>query len=189
MNQWTISVEQVCALVSYRPVLERLSQVLPGDGSIDAAHARALGCTFDDFLWFSFELAVNNCGLRKKLTAFLNDNAKRVLHIFEEAAPDDDRVRTCIQATDDWLTGSVTSENLCAAALAASEAASDVKQSQPHYAAFTAWGAAHAASGAAQAAREAVKSDEFGQWQFDRLIYWLTEDDPVALPMPETPHD
>lgn len=25
----------------------------------------------------------------------------------------------------------------------------------------------------------------FREWQFDRLIYWLTEEEPVPLPIPE----
>ena len=135
-----------------------------------AAEARAAGCTYDDVIWAASAIAMTDHEVARRLTGFLNDNAKRVLHIFEEAAPDDMRVRECIQATDDWLARRITEYQWREAAWAARAA----RAAWADRAARAAWDAR-----AAWAAR-----DEFQTWQFDRLVAWLSPVAPEPLPMP-----
>lgn len=156
---YTLSLAQVRKLKPCDTSLTRIAPLLPKAGKIDAAKARSLGCTYDDIIWSASALAMDDETLAKRLIGFRNDNAKRVLHIFEQAAPDDHRVRQCIEATDKWLAGLITEEEWQTAAWDAWDAR----------AAWVAWDARDA---------------EFNAWQFDRLIYWLTEEAPVALDMP-----
>lgn len=72
-----------------------------------AAEARAAWCAYSDIIWAASAIAMGNEDVARRLTGFLNDNAKRVLHIFEEVAPDDTRVRDCIKATDTFLAGEI----------------------------------------------------------------------------------
>jgi len=190
---YELSLAQVVATKPCDGAMERLAGVLPKRGKISAAKARDLGCTYDDVIWIASAIAMDDESLAKRLTGYLNDNAKRVLHIFEEAAPDDSRVRDCIMATDKWLVGLNTEEEWQAAAWAAwaARAARDARAAWAAWAARAAWAAWAARDAwaawdawAARAAR-AARDAEFHAWQFDRLIYWLCEAEPVCLAMPE----
>ena len=147
-----------------------------------AADARAAGCTYDDIIWAASAIAKTDDDVARRLVGFLNDNAKRVLHIFEEAAPNDMRVRQCIQATDDWLADEITEDRWKEAARDAwaARAARDARAAWAAWAARDAWDAR--AAWAAWAARDAWDA-EFYEWQFDRLIEWLAPEAPEPLPM------
>ena len=159
-----------------------------------AADARAAGCTYDDIIWAASAIAKTDDDVARRLVGFLNDNAKRVLHIFEEAAPNDMRVRQCIQATDDWLADEITEDRWKEAARDAwaARAARDARAAWAAWAARDAWDARAAwaawdawAAWAARDARDAWAAwdAEFYEWQFDRLIEWLAPEAPEPLPM------
>ena len=161
----------------------RVAKLLPKRRKITAAQARKYGCSYNDIIWIANEIARNSDEIKRRLTAYLNDNAKAVLHIFERAAPDDSRVRDCIQATDDFLAGKISEGDWREAAWAAwaARAARDAWTALDEWDARDAWNAWDAGDAwYARAARAA-----FYAWQFDRLIYWLTEENPKPLPMPK----
>ena len=167
----TISTPRFCITISelnkLKPCSETGRRVRKALRALDpdkakcfsAADARAVGCTYDDIIWVASAIAMTDDDVARRLTGFLNDNAKRVLHIFEEDAPDDMRVRQCIQATDDWLAGKITEDQWREAAWGARDA----------WVARAAWAV------------------EFNTWQFDRLIEWLAPEAPEPLPMPAQP--
>lgn len=148
-----------------------------------AAEARAAGCTYEDIIWVAAEIARTDEAVARRLTGYLNDNAKRVLPLFEQRAPDDPRVRACIIATDDFLAGAISEAEWARAARAAWDAwaAWDARTAR---AARAAWAARTAR--AAWDARDRGSAD-FGAWQFDRLIDWLAPEAPDPLPMPRDP--
>ena len=152
----------------------RISAILPKRGKIDPAHARAAGCTYDDIIWAASTMAAKDESLARRLTGYLNDNAKRVLHIWEETTPDDTTHRVLIATTDAWLAGEASEDEWKLAAWDARAA----RAARDAWAAWDAWAARDA-----RAARDTWAA-EFQAWQFDRLIYWLTEVEPVCLPMP-----
>lgn len=89
-------------------VIAALRQFNPDEGyAYSAADAREAGCSYNDIIWIASAVAMENEVVARRLTGFLNDNAKRVLHIFEEAAPDDLSVRKCIEAADAFLAGRI----------------------------------------------------------------------------------
>ena len=160
----TITIAELEALKPCAESMRRVKKVLlkfdASDGySYSAADARAAGCTYEDIIWVASAVAMDDENVARRLTGFLNDNAKRVLHIFEEAAPDDILVRKCIEATDAFLAGEIEEREWDQAARAAR----------------TAWDA--------RTARAAW--DEFYAWQFDSLIEWLGPVAPEPLPIPE----
>ena len=159
-----LTIEAVKKLYPCSKDYRRVSKLLPKRRKIDAVKARELGCTYDDILWVASAIAENDDDVKSRLTHFFNDNAKAVLHIFERAAPNDGRVRDYIQATDDFLAGKTGEDNWLEAAKAA-WAAWDAKAARD---AWAAWDA----------------KDVFHEWQFDRLVYWLAEESPEPLPMP-----
>lgn len=58
----------------------RVSKLLPARRKIDAAKARELGCTYKDIIWIASAVAMDDESLARRLTAYLNDCAKAVLH-------------------------------------------------------------------------------------------------------------
>ncbi len=161
----------------------RLAKILPKNRKITAQQARYLGCTYDDIIWIASAVAQDDLEIKKRLIAYINDNAKAVLHIFEAAVPKDNRVRECIQATDDFLDGKISEETWSRDARAA-WAAWPARDARAGWAAWATWAAWDAwAAWAARAAWDA--GDAFHDWQFDRLIYWLSDKNPSPLPMPE----
>ena len=186
---YTLTVEAVRKLEPSGPDFKRVSKILPKRRKLDAAQARELGCTYDDIIWIASAVAMNDESLARRLTGYLNDNAKAVLHIFEERAPDDTRVRDCIAATDGFLNGAVSESDWQHAAWSAwyARAAWAARAARAAWAAWDAWDAwgardAWDARGAWDA-RDA--RDAFEDWQFDRLICWLTTEHPEPLPMPD----
>ena len=171
---WSLSLAQVRKLEPCEEAMARLSAILPERDKIDAAQARALGCTYDDIIWAASMLAMRDETLARRLTHYLNDNAKRVLHIFERDVPDDNRPRLAIEATDKWLAGQITEAEWRKAAWDAWDARA-ARAARAAWVAWVAWDARAAwTSGTA-----------FQVWQYDRLVYWLTEPEPAGLPMPE----
>ena len=151
---------------------------LPKRGKITAQQARDAGASYDDIIWIASAVAMDDDNIARRLTAFVNDCAKRVLHIWEQAHPDDSRPRRAIEACDAFLAGTGSEAEWKAAAWDA-RAAWDAWAAWDALPARAAWAALPArAAWAARAARDA-----FYAWQFDRLIYWLG-DSPVPLPMP-----
>lgn len=173
----SLTIEAVKKLNPCSSDYRRVAGLLPKRCKINAAKARELGCTYGDIIWIASAIAQDNEDMKRRLTHYINDNAKAVLHIFERAAPEDGRVRDCIQATDDFLDGKITEEKWSESARAACDAwaACDTWDARAAWAAWAAWDA-----WAACAARAAFKD-----LQFDRLIYWLTEEKPKPLPIPK----
>lgn len=114
--------------------------------------------------------------------------ARRVLHYFEEARPDDDRPRRAIESTQAWVNGEITMKQARFAAGASQDAAREVKQASEAarlaalsagQAAVVAHVAAHELGAAAYAIRAVMaaspkdKKELFRrrecQWQRDRL--------------------
>ncbi len=174
-------------------VIAALRQFNPDEGyAYSAADAREAGCTYEDIIWIASAVAMENEAVARRLTGFLNDNAKRVLHIFEEAAPDDPRVRKCIEATDAFLAGRIDAGKWERAARDARDAW-DVWAARAAWTAWDAW-AARATWAALDAwtawdawAAWTADREEFHAWQFDRLIEWLAPEAPEPLPMPGRP--
>lgn len=190
--------------------MERLGTILPARKRMNAADARAYGATYEDIIWIAAAVAMDDDTIARRLTEFVNDCAKRVLHLWEQQVPDDDRPRRSIQAADDWLDGIVSEpawKDAAGAAWAAWDVARDAWAVGAAGAAGAAWDVARAARDArdARAARDAwaarsaraaqdawvawVAWAAFKKWQFDRLVYWLTEAEPVRLSMPEFQKD
>ena len=178
---------------------------LPKRGKITAQQARDAGASYDDIIWIASAVAMDDDNIARRLTAFVNDCAKRVLHIWEQAHPDDSRPRRAIEACDAFLAGTGSEAEWKAAAWDARAAwdawaawaaraawdawdAWDARAARAAWDAWAAWDALPArAAWAALPARAAwaarAARDAFYAWQFDRLIYWLG-DSPVPLPMP-----
>lgn len=171
VGRYALTLADVRKLDPCAPALERVAGLLPKRGKVDAAKARALGCTYDDIIWAASAVAVNDKVLARRLTSFGNDNAKAVLHIWEQRFPDDARPRKAIEACDAFLNGKVTEGDWREADWAA----------RADWADWAVWAALDALD--ARAAWAA--SVAFRKWQFDRLVYVLTADNPKPLPMPE----
>ncbi len=154
-------------------VIAALRQFNPDeDYAYSAADAREAGCTYENIIWIASAVAMDDEVVVRRLTGFLNDNAKRVLHIFEEAAPDDPRVRKCIEATDAFLAGRIDAgkwEQAARAAWAAWDAwdARDARAARAALVAWDAWTSRAAwAARAAWASRAAL--DAWAAWDADR---------------------
>lgn len=157
---------------------------------VTAQMARDAGVSFDNILWAASAIARGDEEVRRRLRHFAADCAARVLHLFEKERPDDKRVRQSIQAARDYAGGKIEAAAGAAAGAAAHAAAGAAAQDAAWSAA---WSAAGAAAGAAWvtaqdavwAARRAVSWEGEKEWQFDRLIAWLSEEEPEPLPLPE----
>jgi len=137
-NKGCYSEEQVNALPFDRNgeiTIEKLHKVLP----------------IKDFSWF----LVRKCELTlEQKRRFALHCAKQVLPIFEKRYPNDNRVRACIEATEGYLNGTVTREELNRARYAAHAAAYAADAAAAADAAYAA--AAYAADAAAYAAAYAA---------------------------------
>lgn len=154
----------------------------------DAAEARAAGCAYDDIVWVASAVAMRDEAVARRLVGYVNDCAIKTLPIFEECWPDDDRPRKAILATTGWLAGRVSEEDWSRAARAA-RAARLARAARTTWAAWDAWDVrAAGAAWAAWAAWDAwAAGATYRNWQFSRLIYWLTADRPKTLRMPRKP--
>ena len=132
---------------------------LPARRRITAAQAREFGMSFGDILWAASAVARSDKDIDRRLRMWAADCAARVLHVYEAEHPADDRPRKAIEAARAYARGGIGDAARDAAKAAARDAA----------------GAA--ARAAAWAAEES--------WQFDRLIEWLSDDEPEPWPQPE----
>ncbi len=158
-----------------------------GRTRIDAAEARKRGASFDDIVWTASAVARSNPDVERRLRLWLADCSARVLHIFEKEYPADTRVRDCIIAGRAFTRGQITDAARASARAAARDAARAAAWDAAWDAAWaaaraTAWDAARAA--AWDAARDAARAAE-ELWQFDRLILWLSDEEPQDWPLPE----
>lgn len=158
-----LSLAQVRKLSPCKESYDRVSAILPKRGKITAAQAREAGCTLDDLVWLASALARTDKSVERRLRHWMADCAERVLHIYERDCPNDSRPRDAIAAARDYADGRIADAAWDAAWDAAGVAARDA-------AGVAAWDAAR------DAAWDAEK-----QWQFDRLILWLAENEPEAL--------
>ena len=172
---------------------------------IDAKAAKEAGCTYDDLVWVASRLARTNADVERRLRLWIADCAARVLHIYE-ATETSDAPRKAIVARRRFARGEIDAIALAAAWAAAWDAAraaaGDAARAAAGAAAWAAawdaawaatWDAAWAATwdatwaaaeDAARAAADAARAAE-RQWQFDRLIEWLSDDEPEDWPLPE----
>lgn len=179
---------------------KRVSRLLGGKtgwngNRIDAAKAREAGCTFDDIVWVASALARENPDVERRLRLWMADCAARVLHIYEktESSP---APRNAIVAARQFARGEIDdAAGAAGAARAAGDAAraawAAARAAGAAGAAWAAWAAAGdaagAAAGAARAARDAAGDAARAAeeaWQFDRLIAWLSDDEPQDWPLP-----
>lgn len=153
---------------------------------ITAAEARAAGATFDDLIWAASALALTDNDIDGRVRLFLADCAAHVLHIYENFAPGDTRVRDCITAARQFSRGEIGEAAWTKWATGAVEAA-DAAWAVRAAGAAVAAGAAQAVwvaepARAAGAARAAVaERAEERDWQFDRLILWLSDPEPQDI--------
>jgi Membrane protein involved in colicin uptake len=91
--------------------------------------------------------SLRTCEDERAVRLFACDCAESVLHIFEEAHPNDDCPRKAIEVARKYANGEATQEELDAAAYAAEDAAADAAR----YAAYAADAARYAAAAAAAA--------------------------------------
>jgi hypothetical protein len=100
-------------------------------------------------------------GDQRLMAAWAADCAERVLHLFEEACPDDDRPRKAIEACRTWVhTGIFKMAEIRAASLGAHAAARDAKEND-------------AACFAARAAGQAVATAHVAQHAYGGALYAL----------------
>jgi len=132
---------------------------------IDAASARAAGCTINDILWVASALSRKDADIERRLRLFAADCAAHVLHIYErsESSP---APRNSIIASRQYARGEIDDAAWDAARAAARDAAWDAAQA-----------AARDAAGAAAGAAEEA-------WQFARLVERLSENEPEDWPLP-----
>jgi hypothetical protein len=107
---------------------------------------------FEDALW-----TLKTHKDENKVRLFAADIAERVLHIFEEKRPDDDRPRKAIQAARDFANGKID-EDACKAASEAAYSASYVTRAARAAARAATWSASYvtrAADAATWSARAA----------------------------------
>ncbi len=144
-------------------------KALPKRRRITAAQAREAGVSVDDIVWVASAVARTDKDVERRLRLWLADCAAHVLHIYEKTETSD-APRNAISAARQYTRGEIDSAARAAARAAAWGAAG---------AARAAARAAGAAAGAARAARAAEEA-----WQFDRLIAWLSDEEPADWPLP-----
>jgi hypothetical protein len=162
-----------------------------------AAEARKLGATFDDVMWIASAAARVDPGIERRLRLWLCDCAMHVLHIYERDYPNDMRPREAVLIGRRFARKEVTVAARAAARAAAWDAAWAAARDAARDAARAAAGdAARAAARAAarDAAMDAEQDWQFDRlivwlsaeqdWQFDRLIAWLSDPEPADWPLP-----
>ena len=174
----------------FKSVRKALGGARKWNGNLVTAQiARDAGVSFNNIVWAASAVARTDKDVERRLRHFAADCAARVLHLFEKERPGDDRPRKAIQAARDYADGKIddTARDARAAAWAAAGAARDARAAA-WAAAGAARAAARAAAGAAAgaAARDARDArDAEKEWQFDRLIQWLSDDEPTPLALPD----
>lgn len=188
----SMTIEQVRELKPCPDAFRRIQRLLVNhSGGITAEQARAAGCSFGDIVWVASAVARNNPDVERRLRLFTADCAARVLHVFENEDPGNDRPRQAIVAARQFARGEIDA----AARAVAWEAAQDAAQA-------AAWDAARAAGydAARDAAWDAAWDAEWDavwgaawgaawdaeqEWQFTRLIERLSDQEPEDWPLPE----
>ena len=187
-----LTYDEVKALDPCKDDFPRVVKLLGGKTGwnghkIDAAAARRAGCTLDDIVWVASKLACKDAGIERRLRLWRADCAAHVLHLYERTGKSE-APRNAIIAARQFARGEIDEDERTSACAAAGAATWGVAQN-------AAWGAACAASwvalGPAQntakyaqnAAGSACDAEE--TWQFDRLIAWLSDDEPEDWPLPE----
>ena len=171
MSNLAITYTELKALTPCEESLRRVAKLMGGarkwSSGVNAAQAREAGATFDDLIWVASTLARKDADIDRRLRLWMADCAARVLHIYEKTetsgAP-----RDAIIAARQYARGEID------------EAAIDAARA-------AAWAAARAARDAARDAAWAASdvawaADE--NWQFDRLVMWLSDDEPSDWPIP-----
>ena len=128
-----------------------------------AARARAGGASLGDIVRVAVEAARADADVARRLRLWAADCAAHVLHIYERTG-DSEAPRAAIIAARRYARGGIGADEL-AAARAAAELAVRATAS------VAAWDAA-------------ADSDAEDAWQFDRLILWLSDDEPEDWPLP-----
>ena len=167
---------------SFRRVVKALGGKEDWNGNkIDAATARKAGCTFDDIVWVASSAAKTDPDVERRLRLWMADCAARVLHIYERTETSD-APRDAIIAARRFARGEIDATARDAAWAAARAAARAAAWTAARAAArAAAWTAAW---DAARAAARAAAWDAEERWQFDRLVLWLSEDEPQEWPLP-----
>ncbi|WP_421859361.1 putative immunity protein [Oricola sp.] len=163
---------------------------LRGGAGISAAQAREAGCTFGEIACVACHIAQSDAEVQRRLRLWMADCAARVLHVFEETesshAP-----RRAIEAARQFARGEIDDAASAAAGAAAGDAARAAATVAARVAAKAAARAAAGAAavdpatGAARAASTWAARDAEREWQFDRLIAWMSDDEPEDWPLPE----
>jgi hypothetical protein len=202
MNAPGLSYDELKALNPCSDRMKRVVKLMGGakkwDGEkITAAQARKAGATFDDIVWAASALSRNDKNIERRLRLWMADCATRVLHIFEKERMTDIRPRKAIIVMRQFARGEVsaaawvaTRDAAWAAAWAAAwDSARDSAGDAAWAAAWAAaWDAARDSAGDAawDSAWDAAWDSE-QDWQFDRLVLWLSENEPNDWPLPEQP--
>lgn len=173
-----------------------------GENGVTAAQAKEAGCTLDDLIWAASALSYRDKDVKRRLRLWMADCAARVLHIYERAGTSD-APRNAIIANRRFARGEIDATAWAAAMDAAWEAAweavGDAAMDAIRAAAMaSARGASRAAVWAA--ARDAARDDEDiaartaartaawnaeEAWQLDRLVAWMSDDEPDDWPLPD----
>ena len=137
---------------------------------VTAQEAREAGVPFQDVVWAASAKARHDKDVARRFRMWAADCAAHVLHIYENSG-NSDAPRKSIIAARQFARGEINAAARDAATAAASAAATDAALAAARHAA---WAAASAA------ARDAEET-----WQFDRLIAWLSDNEPDDWPLPE----
>ena len=207
MSAPTLTLGQLRKLDPCRDRLNAAENALPKRRRITAAQAREFGMSFDDILWAASAVARNDNDVERRLRMWMADCAARVLHVFEAMRPADDRPRRAVEASMAFARGEILATAWAVATNAAWEAAWNAEAhanawdaaATAAWDAEAAWDTAAAWSAAVNAAYAANAWDALAVanaagnaagnaervWQFDRLIAWLSDDEPEPWPLPD----
>ncbi|XWN29713.1 MAG: hypothetical protein ROR55_19745 [Devosia sp.] len=179
----------------------RLSDHLPKRGKITARMARNAGATLDDLIWGATAAANSDEGVDRRLRMWMADCAARILHLYERQHPGDMRPRDAIVGARRFANGEI--DDTTSFAFGA-DCAAKASWGAARDAALAAWCAGNDANWTSRDAARAVAVDietgaETGaetdealqaaykaerEWQMERLIVWLSENEPEPYPLP-----
>jgi hypothetical protein len=191
-----LTYDELRALNPCSGSLKRVAKLMGGatkwnGRKIDASAAREAGATFNDIIWAASAVARSDKDVERRLRLWMADCAARVLHIYENHAPADKRVRDAITAARAYARGEISYAARAAArdaardaARAAGAAAGAAARAAARAAAWDAdWDADWDARAAARAAAWDAAWTAEEAWQFDRLIARLGDDEPADWPL------
>ena len=122
-----LTYDELKALSPCRKDFARVSRLLGGEkgwngNRINAAQARAAGCTFDDILWAASALSRKDRDVERRVRLWMADCAARVLHIYEKTEKSQ-APRNAIIAARQFARGEIDAAAMAAARDAARAAA------------------------------------------------------------------